>query len=483
MTRPALLSLEKDRKIAQTVFKDLNLDLVFNEKLQAVLSHPCSQNELLARQRVFIELKRDSVFEGVVACRSAIADLRREITLWQEARTQIEKLCLRVSVLELYLLACQSLCDLQGSGRLHEIAYYFQNKKDAKMREAITEAKSLLRCMSDTRIMRLDNQYVISKGDSEKTLFEEIRDCAEALNIAYSKKEYSTIYPDVYISNALFALYKEQISKIENLIAPFASVDFEEVLSYLPQLDFFIKIEEFGRRAEKKQLSRCIPTISQTRQFILKEMYDFTLLGNLVGEIVPNHTYFSQEEPFFFLVGANGGGKTTYLRAVGSNLILFLAGCPVFAQGCVGYPFAELRTHYPVDERFTNTGRLDDEKRRVDEMLSGDIGDVFFLFNETFSGTNQEKGYALAMEVVENLHHHKCFGLFVTHFHQVRKTKYPVLNTVVKNDAHHRRTYKITYATPGGGSYAEDILIKYRLDKLSLAEKLNNSLESQETSV
>ena len=86
MIGPALISLEKDRKISQTVFKDLNLDLVFNEKLQAVLSHPCSQDELLARQRVFIELKRESVFEGVVACRSAIADLRREITLVERHR-------------------------------------------------------------------------------------------------------------------------------------------------------------------------------------------------------------------------------------------------------------------------------------------------------------------------------------------------------------------------------------------------------------
>jgi DNA mismatch repair ATPase MutS len=475
MKRPVLLSLEKDRKIEQTVFKDLNLGAVFNEKTQAVLSHPCSKNELLERHIVFEQMKRDSVFDGVVACRSAIADLRREIILWQEARTKFEKFCLRLSVLDLYLVACQSLCNLQGAGRLHEVAYYFQDKNDAKMCKAITEAKLLLQSMSNAKIDRLNNQYVLSKLDSEKTLFEEICDCAKTLNICYSKKEYSAIYPDEYISNAVFALYKEEADKIENLIAPFVSIDFEEVISYLPELDFFLQIEEFGRKAEKKQLTRCIPTVSETRQFVLKEMYDFTLFSTLSRNIVPNNTYFSKEEPFFFLVGANGGGKTTYLRAIGSNLILFLAGCPVFAQSCVGYPFGGLRTHYPVDERFTNIGRLDDEKRRVNEMLSGDITDVFFLFNETFSGTNQEKGYALVMDVVENLHKQECFGLFVTHFHQVRETRYPVLSAVVENDVCHSRTYKITYAGLANGSYAEDILKKYQLDRMSLAEKLKTA--------
>lgn len=482
MIKPVLLSIEEDRSIAANVFVDLHLDRVFDEKTRVILAHPCSEAELLERQKVFTEIKKEPIFSGVVACRSAITDFAREITLWQEARTKLEKLFLHVSVMEKYLRACQALCNLQGEGRLQKIAEYFQSKRDSKLSEAIVQARNLLNRMHGAKIGHLGNQHIIAKNASEKTLFDEIRDCATALGLSFSQKEYSAIYPDVYISRAFRTLYKEEIGKIQNLLKPYNAIDFDEILAYLPGLDFFIQIEEFGKKAEKKQIPRCIPTLSKTRQFLLKEMYDFTLLHLAEGDIVPNNTYFSQNEPFFFLLGANGGGKTTYLRAVGSNLILFLAGCPVFAQSCVGYPFCDVRTHYPADERFTNIGRLDDEKRRVDEMLDGDIEDVFFLFNETFSGTNQEKGYALAIETVEKLHQNNSFGLFVTHFHQVSETKYPTLHTVIQND-NHKRTYKITYDTPDGSSYAEDILIKYQMDRASLAQKLKIHSDGQVSTI
>ena len=480
--RPALLCLQKDRKIAPHVFRDLRLDTVFDEKAQAILSYPCSQDEWLEREKVFVEIKSDSVFSTILNCRFAIADLAREITLWQEARTKLEKLFLQVCVMEKYLQSYQALCDLQGEGRLQEVASYFQSKKKPELSKAISQARDLLNRICNAQIGTLGHQHVIVKKASEHILYDEICDCAKELGLSFSCKEYAAIHPDIYISRAVWALYKEEIERVQALLAPYDEMDYEEVLAYLPELEFFIQIEELGKKAEKKQISRCIPAISKMKQFHLKEMYDFTLLKPSDGNIVPNNTYFSPNEPFFFLVGANGGGKTTYLRAVGSNLILFLGGCPVFAESCLGYLFCDVRTHYPADERFENIGRLDDEKKRVDEMLDGDIEDVFFLFNETFSGTNQEKGYALAIETVEKLHQNNSFGLFVTHFHQVSETKYPVLNTVVQNKGH-ERTYKITYATPNGSSYAEDILIKYQMDRASLAQKLKINPEGQESTV
>ena len=476
--RPALLYLQKERKIAPNVFQDLHLNFIFHEKTLAILSHPCTREELLSRLRVFIEIKNEATFSAMLACRSAIADLARELTLWQEAKTKLEKLFLNVSVIEKYLQACQALCNVQGEGRLQSVAEYFQSKRDLNLFKTVLQARALLNCICNAQLGRCDNQYIIVQNASKQTLYGEICACAKALGLSLSQKEHSAIYPDIYISRAFRALYKEEIEKIQNLLEPYKAIDFDEILAYLPELDFFIQLEELGRKAEKKKIPRCIPTVSQAREFHLTEMYDFTLFSSAEGDIVPNNTYFSQEEPFFFLVGANGGGKTTYLRAVGSNLILFLAGCPVFAQSCVGYPFCDVRTHYPVDERFTNIGRLDDEKKRVDEMLDGDISDVFFLFNETFSGTNQEKGYGLAMQTVEKLHRQSVFGLFVTHFHQVSETKFPILHTVIQNE-NHKRTYKITYAAPDGSSYAEDILIKYQMDRASLVEKLKNDCEGQ----
>lgn len=469
--KPSLLYLEKDKEISSYVFKDLNLVSVFNDQIIEILSYPCSKQELLARQSVFLEMKNDSVFDAIVSCRSLIGDLKRVLILFDEAKTDIERLFLRVNSLELYLLACQAMAALQGSGRLGEVSNYF-NQDYSKLSEAIAEAKSILNCITDVNLRLAKDQYIANKCQEEKPLFEELCDCAKELNIDFLIKKRPAAHPDVYISNVYCAVYKEELKKIHRLIEPFSSVDCSELLSYIPEFDFFIRMEEFGRKAERNRISRCIPLISETREFVLKEMYDFTLVKDLEKEIVPNDTYFCTDKAFFFLLGANGGGKTTYLRAVGSNLILFLAGCPVFAKSCVAYPFSNVCTHYPVDERFGNGGRLDDEKRRVEQMLIGNIQETFFLFNETFSGTNEAKGYALAIDTVEKLQQNGCFGLFVTHFHQVRETTIPILTVVVKNDEHHCRTYKITRTEAEAYSYAEDILMKYRMDRQSLTERL-----------
>ena len=130
--RPALLYVQKNAEIAQNVFKDLNLDSIFSKKIRAILAYPCSEDELLARQNIFVEIKNSDTFSAVMECRSAIANLAFEITLWQEARTKLEKLFLRVGVMEKYLQAYQALCNLQGEGRLRAVANYFQNKRDSQ---------------------------------------------------------------------------------------------------------------------------------------------------------------------------------------------------------------------------------------------------------------------------------------------------------------------------------------------------------------
>ena len=48
-------------------------------------------------------------------------------------------------------------------------------------------------------------------------------------------------------------------------------------------------------------------------------------------------------------------------------LLLFLAGCPVFAQEASIYPFDTVAAHFPKDERFDHVGRLDEELLRTSE--------------------------------------------------------------------------------------------------------------------
>lgn len=206
--------------------------------------------------------------------------------------------------------------------------------------------------------------------------------------------------------------------------------------------------------------------------YIARELYDVSLLAKNCENIVPNDADFTENEPFCFLLGANGGGKTTYLRALGVNLILFLAGCPVFAKEAEIYPFDTVLSHFPKDERFDNTGRLDEEQKRTEEMLNkAENKAAFLFFNETFSGTDDRRGFELlkdtAMKIAEKHH----FGLYVTHFHEVMSLDYPVLSAEVDLSDANKRTFRIVRSKGSVSSYAADILKKYRLDKDSLESR------------
>ena len=189
---------------------------------------------------------------------------------------------------------------------------------------------------------------------------------------------------------------------------------------------------------------------------------------NGVSSIVPNDLRLDDSEPLCFIIGANGGGKTSFLRAVGVNLILFLNGAPIFAESASIYPFRSVSTHFPVGEPEISTGRFEEERARADEIIESAGRESFILFNETYSGTNEEKGCASALDAAKGLVGRGAFGLFVTHFARVAYSGFGVLRAVVGDGG--ERTYKIVKSEQNG-SYALDILRKYKIAPEQLAAR------------
>ena len=226
------------------------------------------------------------------------------------------------------------------------------------------------------------------------------------------------------------------------------------------------------QKTKKVGIPHTNANIAQKPCYTAKKLYDISLLAKKCENIVPNDADFSENEAFCFVLGANGGGKTTYLRVVGINLILFLAGCPVFAKEAEIYPFDTVLSHFPKDERFDNTGRLDEERRRTEEMLKAAQDKVaFLLFNETFSGTDDKRGFELLKDTAMKIGENHQFGLYVTHFHEVMSLDYTVLSAEVDSTDENKRTFRIVRSKGSASSYASDILKKYRLDKDSLAAR------------
>ena len=241
----------------------------------------------------------------------------------------------------------------------------------------------------------------------------------------------------------------------------------------LHQNNFYLSVLNLVERAAEHEIPYSFATVSDRKQYIAKDIYDISLLAQRIpnGQYVSNHVSFTENEHCFFLLGANGGGKTTYLRAVASNLILFLSGCPIFCESAEIYPFDMVFTHFPADEHFDHGGRLFDEECRVRAMLDKGTEDSFIFLNETFTGADARKGLLLSLSFMRNFAEKNAFCLFVTHFYEVMEFEFPVLCAAVNTDQENQRTFKIERGVREKRSYAEDILKKYRLDRNSLAER------------
>jgi DNA mismatch repair protein MutS len=138
---------------------------------------------------------------------------------------------------------------------------------------------------------------------------------------------------------------------------------------------------------------------------------------------VPNDCDLSPEKRIVVLTGPNMGGKSTYLRQVGTIVLLAQAGSFVPAAA------AELS---PVDRIFTRVGAADHlsrgESTFMVEMLEAAaiVRDAtrasLILLDEVGRGTSTFDGLSIAWALVEHLHdapEKGGFVLFATHYHEL----------------------------------------------------------------
>jgi DNA mismatch repair ATPase MutS len=86
------------------------------------------------------------------------------------------------------------------------------------------------------------------------------------------------------------------------------------------------------------------------------------------------------------VTGANQGGKSTYLRAVGIAQLMMQCGMFVVADSFSGNVCRQLFTHYKREEDTTMaSGKLDEELNRMNAIVAALTPDSMVLFNESLT--------------------------------------------------------------------------------------------------
>lgn len=477
MPIPSLLTLGQRQSIPYQTFDDLQLRRLLDEKTIRILSYPVPKEELLQRQQLFSVLRTETGLARIKDAFAALKEYERAVRLWRSTSIEVEKRFLFASMLSQYRGLCQTLAALCDCGeKLSAVAAHWSAARNAlpNLDADLLAMQNELSVIGTFNLSFSERAYMTRDAVPE-TVYDALAACAADLGLNMNDRHGARIRLNDGLSHAIAELHPEEIARFDALCAPYTGIAFDAPVAYIDELNFYFAILALCDRADEMHIPICFPTPADKRQYLAHNVYDISLFLKNAQRIVPNDTFFTEEEPFHFITGANGGGKTTYLRACGINLILFLGGCPVFAEHASIYPYTQVCSHFPADERFSSGGRLQEEKQRVDYLLNQCDADTFIVFNETYSGTDDKLGCEMTLETAGGIRERRTHGLFVTHFHEVRAGGYPMLNTVTEEDENHVRTFRIVRDLGITSSFADDILRKYRLDAASLQERGNRA--------
>lgn len=163
------------------------------------------------------------------------------------------------------------------------------------------------------------------------------------------------------------------------------------------------------------------------------------------------------------VTGANHGGKSTFLRALGVAQLLHQVGAPVAATTFAARPVGAVFTHWAREkDAELEHGKLDEELARmhaiVEHIRPGDL----LLSNESFSSTNEVEGSQIAFEVMKGLASVGVQVRCVTHMFDLaqRVGEDPGLDALflrAPRDASGNRSYRLVPGRPLRTSFARDL--------------------------
>lgn len=134
-------------------------------------------------------------------------------------------------------------------------------------------------------------------------------------------------------------------------------------------------------------------------------------------ECITNSVVIGKGPGVLIVTGANMAGKSTFLRTLGTNVVLALNGAPVFAKK-FACPLIRLRSGMRTadslkDHQSYFYAELDRLKSIMDELRSNTP--LLILLDEILKGTNSTDKQAGSIALVKQLLPHPCLAIIATH--------------------------------------------------------------------
>lgn len=300
------------------------------------------------------------------------------------------------------------------------------------------------------------------------------------------------------IDKAIFAELDKTTAKyvkqVESVLDEYRAIGFEDMYSIEYQLDFYTGAINMIENAESKGLHMCRPVLlpEKSRKAVIKGIFDpiyfreataYNLNHPDKKDVVTNDITFDENAGFYILTGANNGGKTTFVRAVGICQAMAQAGLYVPAEYCEISLVDCIYTHFPKEEQTgIDTSRFTTEVKEFKAISDVITNHSLLLMNESIQSTTPGECVDIAKRLLRIFCVLGVRGVFATHLTELAnyaaeinsdekvRTKAESITVTVDASTGERR-YKIEKGLPKAHSYAETVFNKYGLDISSLEAK------------
>ncbi len=288
-------------------------------------------------------------------------------------------------------------------------------------------------------------------------------------NRIFSKREASYTFTiderDESGERAISEIKERGINSVTNALAQ----SVEHILCFFEQLKtelaFYIGVLNLHRHLKELGGNMCFPLLSDNERYDFSDLYDPSLAITLKKKVVGNELR-TEGKRLFIITGANQGGKSTFLRSIGIAQLMMQAGIFVCAARFSAPIKSGIYTHFRREEdREMESGKLDEELRRMNGIIDAINPGGMILFNESFASTNEKEGSEVAFQIVNALVESGITVFFVTHmyklasdFYNAKRKDVLFLRAQRKEDG--TRTFRIIEGAPLKTSHGEDIYKK-----------------------
>lgn len=157
------------------------------------------------------------------------------------------------------------------------------------------------------------------------------------------------------------------------------------------------------------------PEVDETRSQLVGKGIGHPLIPE--EDCVKNDIVIGVPEQFLIITGSNMSGKSTFLRSVGTNLLMAMCGMPVCAEEFRCSPMMIMTSMRIKDSIAKHTSYFQAELLRLQEIVkvlkSGE--QVFILLDEILKGTNSEDKLSGSRSLIAHFLQYRCLGMIATH--------------------------------------------------------------------